>query len=290
MSLFKSNGRHRKQATIGMAAVLGVAGIAAAAIAFSSGSSEAAESCQGLDTALQNNLNFIAGQQANPDAQSEARIANRQAVVDQIQSRRQAAGCNGKVAADPAAAQAAVSGESCVGLDQALQNNLNFIAGQKANPDAQSAARIENRQAVVDLIQSRRQAAGCNGNAAAQPPAQQPPAQNNGGGMAEQPPAQEEEPPANNGGGNAGGGEVGEVVCAGSTVTLSGEAGAPAASSSEFPVGTQLKVTNLDNNKSTTVEVTGASGSCALLNNEAFEQVREPGKFLIRRATIERVG
>ena len=83
---------------------------------------------------------------------------------------------------------------------------------------------------------------------------------------------------------------VGDVVCQGSTVTLSGEAGAPAASSNEFPIGTQLKVTNLDNNKSTTVEVTGASGSCALLNNAAFEQVREPGKFLIRRAKIERVG
>jgi hypothetical protein len=275
MSLFKSNGRHRKQATIGMAAVLGVAGIAAAAIAFRSGSSEAAESCQGLDTALQNNLNFIAGQQANPDAQSEARIANRQAVVDQIQSRRQTAGCNGNVAADPAAAQAAVSGESCAGLDQALTNNQNFIAAQKANPDAQSEARIANRQAVVDLIQQRRQAAGCNGNVAAQPPAQ-----NNGGGAAEEQPAEQ---PANNGG-------VGEVVCAGSTVTLSGEAGAPAASSSQFPIGTQLKVTNLDNNKSTTVEVTGASGSCALLNDAAFEQVREPGKFLIRRAKIERVG
>src|SRR5215213_10124806 len=99
MSLFKSNGRHRKQATIGMAAVLGVAGIAAAAIAFSSGDSEAAESCQGLDTALQNNLNFIAGQQANPDAQSEARIANRQAVVDLIQQRRAAAGCTANVQA-----------------------------------------------------------------------------------------------------------------------------------------------------------------------------------------------
>ena len=44
------------------------------------------------------------------------------------------------------------AGENCTGLDQALQNNLNFIAGQKANPDAQSAARIANRQAVVDLI------------------------------------------------------------------------------------------------------------------------------------------
>nr|WP_307855771.1 hypothetical protein [Kibdelosporangium banguiense] len=255
--------------------------MAAGAIAFSSGSSEAAESCQGLDTALQNNLTFIAGQQANPDAQSQARIANRQAVVDQIQQRRQAAGCTGNVAAAPAGAGAAVSGESCAGLDQALKNNQNFIAGQQANPDAQSQARIANRQAVIDLIQQRRQAAGCNGNAA-----QQPPAQNNGGGAAQQPVQQT--PPANNGG-NAGG-QVGETVCAGSTVTLSGEGGAPAASSNQFPLGTQLKVTNLDNNKSTTVEVTSVSGSCALLNNAAFEQVREPGKFLIRRAKIERVG
>jgi hypothetical protein len=38
------------------------------------------------------------------------------------------------------------------------------------------------------------------------------------------------------------------------------------------------------------VTVTSVSGSCALLNNAAFEQVREPGKFLIRRALIQRVG
>ncbi|MGW4686628.1 hypothetical protein ACWEPM_17245 [Streptomyces sp. NPDC004244] len=82
----------------------------------------------------------------------------------------------------------------------------------------------------------------------------------------------------------------GEVVCKGSTVTLSGEAGAPAASSGTFPVGTKLRVTNLDNGKATTVTVNGPSGSCALLNNAAFEQVREPGKNLIRRARIERVG
>ncbi|MGQ4424072.1 hypothetical protein ACN6LL_006372, partial [Streptomyces violaceoruber] len=82
----------------------------------------------------------------------------------------------------------------------------------------------------------------------------------------------------------------GEQVCAGSTVTLSGEGGAPAASSDRFPVGTKLRVTNLDNDKSTTVEVNSVSGSCALLNNAAFEQVREEGKFLIRRALIEKVG
>ncbi|WP_455907959.1 hypothetical protein [Streptomyces goshikiensis] len=83
---------------------------------------------------------------------------------------------------------------------------------------------------------------------------------------------------------------VPDVVCPGSTVTLSGEAGPPAATSGTFPVGTKLKVTNLDNARSTTVTVNGPSGSCALLNNAAFEKVREPGKNLIRRARIERVG
>ncbi|QXV61344.1 septal ring lytic transglycosylase RlpA family protein [Amycolatopsis sp. TNS106] len=193
--MMNSAGKHRKRATIGIASVLGVAAIAAAMFAISTPDGQAAESCQGLDTALRNNLGFIAGQRADPDAQSAARIANRQAVVDLIQQRREAAGCTEDVQAD------AVAGEA---VEQA--------AGE------------------------------------------------------------------------------GEVVCQGSTVTLSGEGGAPAASSSEFPVGTQLKVTNLDNDKSTTVEVTGVSGSCALLNDAAFEQVREPGKFLIRRATIERVG
>lgn len=259
------NRRHRKRASLGLA-VLATAGvIAAAAVAFSGGGDEAAaaESCQGLDTALQNNLNFIAQQQAAPDAQSAARIENREAVVDQLQQRRQVAGCTGELVAQPIVAG---SGESCAGLDQALHNNQDFIAAQRADPDAQSAARIENRQAVVDLIEQRRAAAGCTG--AAQPPATSDPVQ----------------PPA------AGDPATGDVVCDGSTVTLSGEAGAPAASSSEFPAGTRLKVTNLDNGRSVTVEVTGVSGSCVLLNDAAFEQVREPGKFLIRRAVIERVG
>ncbi|MFG1646885.1 hypothetical protein ACGFMK_41965 [Amycolatopsis sp. NPDC049252] len=217
-----TSGRHRKRATVGLAALLGVSGITATAIALSSPAGNAAEApkenCAGLDTALQNNLNFIAGQQANPDAQSAARIANRQAVVDLIQQRRQVAECTANVVA----------------------NN-----GQTA-PVQQAPA---------------------------QAPAQQAPAQ--------QAPAQQQ---------NQNGAATGDVVCAGSTVTLSGEAGAPAASSNQFPAGTKLKVTNLDNSKSTTVTVTSVSGSCALLNNAAFEQVREPGKFLIRRARIERVG
>ncbi|MCR6486000.1 septal ring lytic transglycosylase RlpA family protein [Amycolatopsis sp. OK19-0408] len=212
-----SSGRHRKQATVGLAALLGVAGVTATAIALSSPAGNAAEAPK----------------------------------------------------------------ENCGGLDTALQNNLNFIAGQQAAPDAQSAARIANRQAVVDLIQQRRQVAGCTANVvanngqAAQAPAQQAPAQ--------QAPAQQDQSGVDTG-------AVGDVVCPGSTVTLSGEGGAPAASSNQFPAGTKLKVTNLDNSKSTTVEVTSVSGSCTLLNNAAFEQVREPGKFLIRRARIERVG
>ena len=270
---------HRKGAAIGAAAVLAITGIAVAAFAFGTTNGNAAtEDCGGLDAALRNNLTFIAGQQANPDAQSDARIANRQAVVDQIQQRRAVAGCTGQVAGqDPVAAPVAGgSGEDCGGLDTALRNNLTFIAGQRANPDAQSEGRIANRQAVVDLIQQRRAVAGCTGDGGAGQVTSAPAAT----APATTAPAADQ--PA--------GGAVGQVVCAGSTVTLSGEGGAPAASSGEFPVGTTLKVTNLDNGKATTVKVTSASGSCALLNNAAFEQVREPGKFLIRRARIERVG
>jgi hypothetical protein len=229
-----SSGRHRKQATVGLAALLGVSGITAAAIALSSPAGNAAEAprenCAGLDTALQNNLNFIVGQQANPDAQSAARIANRQAVVDLIQQRRQVAECTANVVA----------------------NNGQAAPAQEA-------------------------------------PAQQAPAQNgvdNGAAAGDQANAGDQAGT----GDEADAGQTGDVVCPGSTVTLSGEGGAPAASSNQFPPGTKLKVTNLDNSKSTTVEVTSVSGSCTLLNNAAFEQVREPGKFLIRRAVIERVG
>ncbi|MBP8536548.1 hypothetical protein [Streptomyces sp. MK37H] len=185
---------------------------------------------------------------------------------------------------------AAQSSTACAGLEQALANNQKFIADQQANPDAQSQARIANRQAVIEEIKRKQQASGCAADEAA--------------GQAEGAAGQDEAAAPAEGGASAsasasagasdsGAGDAGasgEVVCAGSTVTLSGEGGAPAASSNEFPVGTKLKVTNLDNDKSTTVSVTSTSGSCALLNNAAFEQVREPGKFLIRNARIERVG
>ena len=187
----------------------------------------------------------------------------------------------------------------CQGLATALGNNEKFIAGQKAAPDAQSAARITNREAVIAQIKVQQKASGCVVGESAQDSQTTAPA---AGAPATQPaqtaPAQTapaQTAPAQNTGntGNAGNGGAaasGQQVCKGSTVTLSGEAGAPAASSNQFPAGTKLKVTNLDNNKSTTVEVTSVSGSCVLLNNAAFEQVREPGKFLIRRAVIEKVG
>ncbi|MEU4088088.1 hypothetical protein [Streptomyces aureus] len=189
-----------------------------------------------------------------------------------------------------ASVQTAQTSVACQGLATALGNNLNFIADQKAHPDAQSAARIANREAVVAQIKVQQQASGCavgesaqgsqTGQQAATQPAQSAPAQ-------AAPAAPAQSAPANNAGGGA---ATGQQVCNGSTVTLSGEGGAPAASSNQFPAGTKLKVTNLDNNKSTTVQVTSVSGSCVLLNNAAFEQVREPGKFLIRRARIEKVG
>ncbi|SCF29244.1 hypothetical protein [Micromonospora mirobrigensis] len=70
---------------------------AGAAFAVATGTGQAAENCQGLDGALRNNLTFIADQRRNPDANSAARIANRQAVIDLIEQRRTAAGCSGQV-------------------------------------------------------------------------------------------------------------------------------------------------------------------------------------------------
>ncbi|MFM9454778.1 RlpA-like double-psi beta-barrel domain-containing protein [Streptomyces europaeiscabiei] len=204
------------------------------------------------------------------------------------------------MAATSNAAQSAAESSVCQGLATALGNNERFIADQKAEPDAQSAARIANREAVIAQIKVQQGASDCvvgesaQGSQAAQPaqPAQPSAPATETGGSAQDP--QDDEAAGNAGGagnvGGAGGAEAAEQVCNGSTVTLSGEGGAPAASSNEFPAGTKLRVTNLDNNKSTIVEVTSVSGSCVLLNNSAFEQVREPGKFLIRRALIEKVG
>ncbi|MFJ8665709.1 hypothetical protein [Streptomyces sp. NPDC093600] len=196
---------------------------------------------------------------------------------------------------------------ACEGLVTALANNERFIADQRAKPDALSPARIANREAVIAEIRRKQAASGCDTDsgtgavgtetdAGAETGAEAEADAETGAGAepeagAEAGAGAETGTEAEAGAGTeAGAGASGEVVCAGSTVTLSGEGGAPAASSDRFPPGTRLKVTNLDNAKSTTVEVTSASGSCVLLNDAAFEQVREPGKFLIREARIERVG
>ncbi|GAA5051085.1 RlpA-like double-psi beta-barrel domain-containing protein [Streptomyces similanensis] len=200
-------------------------------------------------------------------------------------------------AAQPEAPHTLSAGDStaCQGLATALGDNQGFIDGQRAHPDAQSAARIANREAVIEEIKRKQAASGCPVGESAQDPPAGPQAQNGGqtpGGGA-QTGGERSAPPAQNGGtgsGTGSGSASGQQVCAGSTVTLSGEGGAPAASSDRFPAGTTLKVTNLDNAKSTTVKVTSVSGSCVLLNDAAFEQVREPGKFLIRHARIEKVG
>ncbi|MDN3269480.1 hypothetical protein [Streptomyces sp. MA15] len=187
-------------------------------------------------------------------------------------------------AAPPSATtKSAADSTVCQGLATALGNNERFIAGQRADPDAQSEARIANREAVIAQIKVQQEASGCTvgesaqGSRPAQPerPAPSQPAAGGQDGQAGQ---------------DGGGAAAAEQVCNGSTVTLSGEPGAPAASSNQFPAGTRLRVTNLDNGKSTTVEVTSVSGSCVLLNDAAFEQVREPGRFLVRRALVEKVG
>ncbi|MFB7714772.1 hypothetical protein [Streptomyces sp. NPDC056105] len=205
------------------------------------------------------------------------------------------------------AAPVAQNAQVCQGLETAIANNQKFIDGQRAAPDAQSEARIANREAVIAEIRRKEAASGCEAGdgADAQAGAGADDAAGAGaqagdgaddaaGGMetvtAAPPDTVTAEPDPTDAAGDAGGDAAGEQVCAGSTVTLSGEGGAPAASSGQFPAGTKLKVTNLDNGKSTSVEVTSASGSCVLLNNSAFEQVREPGKFLIRNARIEKVG
>ncbi|GAA0428401.1 hypothetical protein Aca07nite_34180 [Actinoplanes capillaceus] len=175
----------------------------------------------------------------------------------------------------------------CDGLDERIRENQQFMAQQRANPNSQTEAILANRQAVIDLINVQKAQGGC-GGAQAQAPAAKPTttapaAKPTTAAPAAKPTTAAPAAPAAPAGN-------GQVVCPGSTVTLSGEGGAPAASSGTHPVGTVLRVRNLDNNKSITVTVTSVSGSCVLLNNAAFEEVREPGKFLIRRAVIERVG
>ena len=84
-------------------------------------------------------------------------------------------------------------------------------------------------------------------------------------------------------------GVVGQVVCDGATVGLSAVGGAAGAFSSQLPVGTSVRVTNLDNGRQTTVRIIGVGSGCVVLNSAAFELVGESGKNVIKRAQIEKV-
>ncbi|WP_329789817.1 hypothetical protein V1227_37275 [Lentzea sp. DG1S-22] len=84
-------------------------------------------------------------------------------------------------------------------------------------------------------------------------------------------------------------GVVGQVVCDGATVGLSPVGGAPGAFSSQLPVGTSVRVTNLDNGKQSTVRIVGVGPACVVLNSEAFALVGESGKSVIKRVQIEKV-
>lgn len=97
-----------------IALLVGAAALAGGTAIVMTGTSQASVACDGLVTALQNNEKFIADQRANPDAQSEARIANRQAVIEQIKRQQAASGCEvgagaggGEAAEQPAAPPAA---------------------------------------------------------------------------------------------------------------------------------------------------------------------------------------
>lgn len=84
-------------------------------------------------------------------------------------------------------------------------------------------------------------------------------------------------------------GVVGQVVCDGATVGLSAVGGAPGAFSSSLPVGTSVRVTNLDNGRQATFRIVGVGSACVVLNSAAFELVGEAGKNLVKRAQIEKV-
>jgi hypothetical protein len=184
-----------------------------------------------------------------------------------------------------ASTRAGHAGESCAGLETALQNNLNFIETQKEHPTAVSDANIANRVEVVKLITVRLKLAGCSTNIPDHDFIVDPqPGSADAGSGSDTPTGAGSATgaPQDPGGGT-------NTVCPGSTVTLSGEGGPPAASSGQFRAGTKLKVTNLDNDKSITVTVTSPSGSCVLLNNTAFNEIHEPGKLVIRHALVQQV-
>ncbi|MFK4227542.1 hypothetical protein [Streptomyces sp. NPDC019890] len=250
---------------VGTAALVGGAAFAMAGTG-NAGQRQGNESsrCNQLARLKADHQRFIANERANPNANSRARIARSQAIIGQIRKQEQSAGCNNRQGGGGQGAQRGGNRQGgggqgaqrggngrCNQLARLKADHQRFIANERANPNVNSRARIARSQAIIGQIRQQEQSAGCNGSGRRQ---------------------------------------AGQVVCKGSTVTLSGEGGAPAASSNQFPEGTRLRVTNLDNNRSTTVKVNSPSGSCVLLNNAAFEQVREQGKNVIQNVRVERVG
>ncbi len=105
----------------------------AGGVAFTmAGTGHASAACDGLATALSNNQKFIAAQRAAPDAQSAARIANREAVIKQIGVQQKAAGCS-----DAGAGAGADDGAGAGGGDAS--------AGASAHPGPPSRRRPPNR-------------------------------------------------------------------------------------------------------------------------------------------------
>lgn len=84
-------------------------------------------------------------------------------------------------------------------------------------------------------------------------------------------------------------GVVGQVVCDGATVGLTEVGGEPGAFSSTLPIGTSVRVTNLDARRQVTVRVVGVGNGCVVLNSAAFRMVGEAGKNVIQRVQIEKV-
>ncbi|KOV80746.1 hypothetical protein ADL03_31355 [Nocardia sp. NRRL S-836] len=84
-------------------------------------------------------------------------------------------------------------------------------------------------------------------------------------------------------------GVVGSVVCDGASVGLSDVGGEATAFSSQLPVGTVVRVTNLDSGRQVTVRVVGVGNGCVVLNRAAFALVGESGENVVKRAQIEQV-
>ncbi|MEV1143640.1 hypothetical protein, partial [Micromonospora sp. NPDC049799] len=163
----------------------------AAAFAVATGTGEAAENCQGLDTALRNNLTFIADQRRDPDVNSSARIANREAVVDLIQQRRAAAGCAGTVDV-AAAACPMVPWETAMAaeLDRAWAVTEEMTSARSVGTE-ETQAQVKRLGGIFGGIrgivqgaqqaQQSQQAGAEAGRAPAGPGADNPPAQGGGG-------------------------------------------------------------------------------------------------------------